>query len=76
MVGWVEEGNETETKVTPSGSCGCWSVPDKHIMTMRDPIFYVPVVPKMDSRRMPTTRLCLFQRTTARQAQIISLRIY
>ena len=39
MVGWVEEGNETKTKVTPNGSCGSWSVPDEHIMTMWDPIF-------------------------------------
>ena len=23
MVGWAEEGCEAETKVTPSGSCGC-----------------------------------------------------
>ena len=35
-----------------------------------------PIVPRMKSRRMAITRLSLFQRTTARQAQITSLSIY
>ena len=35
-----------------------------------------PIVPRMKSRRMAITRLSLFQRTTARQAQIMSLSIY
>lgn len=36
----------------------------------------VPIVPRIKSRRMAITRLSLFQRTTARQAQITSLSIY
>jgi len=35
-----------------------------------------PIVPRMKSRRIAITRLSLFQRTTARQAQITSLSIY
>ncbi len=35
-----------------------------------------PIVPRMKSIRMAITRLSLFQRTTACQAQITSLRIY
>jgi hypothetical protein len=45
------------------------------MLILRNP-FYVPVVPRIKSRRMAMTRLSLFQMTTARQEQIISLKIY
>ena len=71
---WVEEGYQAETKVRPGGSC------QQSILmgAGRDDglIPDAPIVPRIKSRRMAITRLSLFQRTTARQAQIMSLSIY